>query len=565
MTWVFERLQKEMDKELGFVASLRVVWGPAIAAAHVCCQRWLVRMLQRLVLKHQERLDVGWDNVMAGHFGEFASKHEASKNELAFVLQSATSFNRWLMIENALAAEIPRLLVPEKTHATTKTNPEGHLQKVEKRAEFMNLILDHFLLYLAVVSKMRDETISLPGDQRVLQRALRNRAVEMAKKVLPNLAVMWEKQWDSAWMNWFYPPWSLEETRHQMDYAKDWWLCSNAFSAERKEFKARKSSQRKSSLEQSSNSWLKRVKEKVQTAKNTVKNMIKEFKKNRASKREEWKKEQEEKERKEASRLTDDQSECFNQNDLHLRMLQKYQKFQRIRIHEDRAYKDTGFVEKLMATMNNQLLYGPSETRPAVCSKEWEPKNGADFIVDCLWYPLYGHRSELQTVDALHLQRNFDYSDMHFGAYFHEYKIGLVWSFFLHDPCLLRRSEPVLLYTSDHSANVNWPEEMSKLSAKLKCEKENQIISKVFLRQNESKVFGIRWTPLAAKECSALPKGFFFVSDATFTFDASEFNQDRGILPWQIPCAHKHAVLVEVEFKGEAMISTCRFVSKECN
>lgn len=101
------------------------------------------------------------------------------------MLQSATAFNRWLMIENALAAEIPRLLVPEKSDAKTKKNPEGKLLKVEKRAEFMVLILDHFLLYLAVVSKMKDETTSLPGDQQVLGAALRKRAVDMAKMVLP--------------------------------------------------------------------------------------------------------------------------------------------------------------------------------------------------------------------------------------------------------------------------------------------------------------------------------------------------------------------------------------------
>lgn len=111
----------------------------------------------------------------------------------AFVLQSVTAFNRWLMIENALAAEIPRLLVPEKSDAKTKKKTEGTLAKVEKRAEFMVLILDHFLLYLAVVSKMKDETTSLPGDQEVLRAALRKRAVDMAKTVLPHLAVMWEK------------------------------------------------------------------------------------------------------------------------------------------------------------------------------------------------------------------------------------------------------------------------------------------------------------------------------------------------------------------------------------
>ena len=125
------------------------------------------------------------------------------------------------MIENALAAEIPRLLVPEKSDAKTKKNPEGKLVKVEKRAELMVLILDHFLLYLAVVSKMKDETTSLPGDQQVLGAALRKRAVDMAKTVLPHLAVMWEKQWDNAWMMHFYP-----SQRDQMEYEKDWWMCN---------------------------------------------------------------------------------------------------------------------------------------------------------------------------------------------------------------------------------------------------------------------------------------------------------------------------------------------------
>ena len=180
-------------------------------------------------------------------------------------------------------------------------------------------------------------------------------------------------------------------------------------------------------------------------------------------------------------------------------------------------------------------------------------------------------RNEVQTVQARHVELPCAY-----GRYFHEYKRGLVWSFDLHDPCD-PGSKDVFKYTSSREyadwkdgqwkiTKIDWPEKMPTLS-KMKCEEENQVISKLYLKQDFYELRGMinRWTPRAARRCSKLPHGFFFVNGTTFTFDASEFNQDRGILPWQIPCAHKHAVLVEVEFKGEAMISTCKFVSKTCN
>ena len=183
----------------------------------------------------------------------------------------------------------------------------------------------------------------------------------------------------------------------------------------------------------------------------------------------------------------------------------------------------------------------------------------------------------MQTVQALHVQLNIEI------GFFHEYKYGLKWFFYLHDPCD-PGSEDVFKYTREvdncsektytysyftgqlKKSNVDWPEKMPTLS-KMKCEEEHQFISELYLKQDywgDSMMDGL-WSPRATKSCSKLPHGFFFVNDTTFTFDASEFNQDRGILPWQIPCAHKHAVLVEVEFKGEAMISTCKFVSKTCD
>ena len=180
-------------------------------------------------------------------------------------------------------------------------------------------------------------------------------------------------------------------------------------------------------------------------------------------------------------------------------------------------------------------------------------------------------RNEVQTVQARHIQIEFSAH----ALYFHEYKRGLVWYFDLHDPCD-PGSKDVFKYHEAHEEgllgldgqwkSLTWPDKMPTLS-KMKCEEEHQFISELWLKQdfNENDRVISRWTPRATKSCSKLPHGFFFVNDTTFTFDASEFNQDRGILPWQIPCAHKHAVLVEVEFKGEAMISTCKFVSKTCD
>lgn len=318
----------------------------------------------------------------------------------AFVLQSVTAFNRWLMIENALAAEIPRLLVPEKSDAKTKKKTEGTLAKVEKRAEFMVLILDHFLLYLAVVSKMKDETTSLPGDQEVLRAALRKRAVDMAKTVLPHLAVMWEKQWDNAWMMHFYPSWSVEKQRDQMEYKKDWWMCRNKFAKKRQE-----SQEIQSSLEESKNRWFKNVtgwvKKKVQSGVEKVKSTVHKMKERRTRNREAKKMKLEEDEIKEARRLHGKQSECFNKGDLHLRMIQKYQEFQMHHLAKDHAYRNTDFGGKLMAAMNNQLLYEPRETRPDWCWKKWFPQQMSDFITSCLWYPLYGHRPESQSKYAV--------------------------------------------------------------------------------------------------------------------------------------------------------------------
>lgn len=96
------------------------------------------------------------------------------------------SFNRWLILENALAQAIPLVLVPDKADS-------GRLLKVEERANFMTVIFDHFLVYILVLSRLEDRATQNP----VLRTRLVKRAHEMGKLVMPNLAVMWEKQWDN--------------------------------------------------------------------------------------------------------------------------------------------------------------------------------------------------------------------------------------------------------------------------------------------------------------------------------------------------------------------------------
>ena len=217
---------------------------------------------------------------------------------------------------------------------------------------------------------------------------------------------MWEKQWDNAWMQRFYPSLSVEKLRDQMEYKKDWWMCENIWKEERQNQKARLKRQgRQSSLEESKNRWFKNVtgwvKKKIQSVKEKVNSTIHKMKEGRKRNREAKKMKLEEGKIKEASRLHDEQCECSNKNDLHLRMIQKYQEFQTSRFFKEHAYRNTEFGGKLMAAMNNQLLYEPRETRPDWCWKEWFPQQMSDFIASCLWYPLYGHRPESQSKHAV--------------------------------------------------------------------------------------------------------------------------------------------------------------------
>jgi len=152
------------------------------------------------------------------------------RKNLSTLLAAETAFNRWLIIENALAASLHRLVPPERPDARRKEDLGG-LQTVEERAEFFVVVVDNFLLYLLVLSKMA-EKVQKEGPEHKLHNSLQERAREMAKLVLPSLAVMFEKQWGNPSVSMFYhsdPEYEQEVFLPnntycpQMPAAKCWW------------------------------------------------------------------------------------------------------------------------------------------------------------------------------------------------------------------------------------------------------------------------------------------------------------------------------------------------------
>jgi len=149
----------------------------------------------------------------------------STRKNLSTLFAAETAFNRWLIIENALAAALHRLVPPERPDARTK-NDRGGLQPVEERAEFFEVVVDHFLLYLLVLSKMADK-VQMEGPEHKLHNSLQKRARKMAKLILPSLAVMFEKQWDNSFVKMFYQP--APEYEHEVirglpgPAAKRWW------------------------------------------------------------------------------------------------------------------------------------------------------------------------------------------------------------------------------------------------------------------------------------------------------------------------------------------------------
>ena len=64
----------------------------------------------------------------------------------------------------------------------------------------------------------------------------------------------------------------------------------------------------------------------------------------------------------------------------------------------------------------------------------------------------------------------------------------------------------------------------------------------------------------AKVHCSKM-EGFNLVDNTAYTFDMSEIEASGEFISLNLQslCAHDYAVLLKVDFKGEAMISTCQY------
>ena len=216
-----EEAHEELDEKIDRIASEAI--HQALSVQKLREAKIYVDAADRQV-RFQTSLDTGWDHLVAEQLGTWSNRG------LARVLQSETSFNRYLIIENALAAAIPRLFVPERSDASA--DKDGQILEVEDRAQFMNVILNHYLLYILVLGRMDDRSLQ----DVELRRTLVQRAQEMAKDVMPQLAVMWEKQWGNIEVQQFFPhnPESREtffRCQQAMsmnnEHVQEWNKCSN--------------------------------------------------------------------------------------------------------------------------------------------------------------------------------------------------------------------------------------------------------------------------------------------------------------------------------------------------
>ena len=142
-----------------------------------------------------DSLDAGWAGVMEDV--EMELPWWSSNKNILVLLRSATSFSRWLVIENALSTAIAQLLPPERADAHEK-GQQGEVQPVEERARFRVVLVEHFVLYTLVLQRM-----STLSSHPKLRQKLVKRAQAMALKAFPVLAVMFEKQWDNRWFRQF--------------------------------------------------------------------------------------------------------------------------------------------------------------------------------------------------------------------------------------------------------------------------------------------------------------------------------------------------------------------------
>ena len=86
-----------------------------------------------------------------------------------------------------------------------------------------------------------------------------------------------------------------------------------------------------------------------------------------------------------------------------------------------------------------------------------------------------------------------------------------------------------------------------------------EVITKLQLRVDKA-WYG--WKAAAKVHCSKM-EGFHLVDNTIYTFDMSEVEAsgEHVSLNLQSLCAHDYAVLLKVDFKSEAMVSTCQYIA----
>ncbi|CAE7470046.1 unnamed protein product [Symbiodinium pilosum] len=278
---------------------------------------------------------------------------------------------------------------------------------------------------------------------------------------------------------------------------------------------------------------------------------------------------------------TQDWIECSNKDGPRQKISQKFQTFEMAQQqNRDMDYEaiHRSAIEKFRSLLQNQLFNPSGANVPQWCASPesaWAAHGSvANFIVKCLWYPLYDHGwPAVQKIKAIHRQFNVWAG----GMMFYSYKRGLEWKFEFFHTC------PAESTSDDPGEGINYTVIANdKLDDTIFAERELQtvtdslvlecpageVISGLFLKQvfprGSRSAMITKWTPMAAIDCTPLGGNVKLVSNTVYTVDNSKIASDKGILPWQSSCARDYAVLQRVEFKGQGMKSTCQYVAQAC-
>ena len=171
-------------------------------------------------------------------------------------------------------------------------------------------------------------------------------------------------------------------------------------------------------------------------------------------------------------------------------------------------------------------------------------------IVKCFWYPLYHAWPVAQYVSTWRVQDRAS-----------SYLRGTIWQFDQSTCGIEKRKTPFevelrILPTAKSDVFADTLDKV-KDGMKLGCG-QGQIITKLYLTA------GSMWeTARVRRKCGAA-LNLDLKESTLYTFDMSQITKTQGILPWQSLCARDYAVLMQIEFAGEMMISTCRYAVPDC-